>query len=108
MTIRSQSALSEPRRKLVQVIRRLHYGQILQLQILKGEPVFDPAPQVVRDIKLASDPSPRPEPRAATTELTQQFWDLFAFFDQLRDGVIDRIEIKAGQPFRVLLTETLV
>ena len=107
MTNRSLTALSAARRKLAQAIRRLHYGQILGLTLRNGEPIFDPAPQIVHDIKLASDSVPRPALRSADTPLNRQFQELFDVFDRLDSGVIDVIEVKAGQPFRVLHTQSL-
>jgi hypothetical protein len=37
--------------------------------------------------------------------LKQQVVELFAFFDELQNGIIDVLEIKHGLPFRMIVTE---
>ena len=99
------STLSPSRKTLVEVMRRLHFGQILGLHLRTGNPVFDPAPQLVRDRKLAGESLPRPDPAGEDFLLKEQIVELFRLFGEIQDGVIELIEVKDGLPFRVRHTE---
>ncbi len=101
----TKRSLPPSRRLLVELMQRLHFGQILGLRVRNGEPVLDPPPRLVHDVKLASEPAPRPTEAGADFLLKQQVVELFAYFDRLRDGVIDLIEVKHGLPFRLQHTE---
>src|SRR5438128_2216877 len=88
-------------RTLVELMRRLHYGQVQDLHVRGGQPVFDPAPRLVRDIKLVSETLPRPEAGQQDYLLKEQVLELLRYLERVRDGVIDAIEVKDGLPFRV-------
>jgi hypothetical protein len=101
----TKGALPPERQRLVELMQRLHFGQIVGLRIRTGQPVLDPLPRLIRDRKLGSEPVPR---RASPCEdflLKEQVVELFDYFDQIGDGVIDLIEIKHGLPFRLQHTE---
>jgi hypothetical protein len=86
-------------------MQRLHFGQIVGLRIVAGQPVLDPLPRFVRDRKLGSEPMPRLSSPREDFLLKEQVVELFAYFDQIGDGVIDLIEVKHGLPFRLQHTE---
>ena len=100
-------SLPSSRKTLVELMRRLHYGQILELHLRGGDPAFDPVPRLVRDVKLASEPAPRLSGGHEDFLLKQQVLELFRLFDEVQDGLIDLIEVKDGLPFRVKRTEPL-
>lgn len=101
----SKQDLPASRIELVELMQDVNFGRINQLLIRNGEPVLDPRPGIVREIKLAGENGPRPELGAADFLLKQQVVELFGFFDELCDGVIDVLEIKHGLPFRMIVTE---
>jgi len=98
-------SLSPQRKQLIRELQRINFGRIDCLMIRSGEPVLDPPPRKQVEIKFAGENGPRPELAANDFLLKQQVVELFAFFDQLQDGVIDALEIKHGLPFRVIVTE---
>lgn len=104
----SKGALLPERRRLVELMQRLHFGQIVGLHLRNGRPVLDPPPQLVRDRKLGSEPMPRSASPCEDFLLKQQVVELFAYFDEIGDGVVDLIEIKHGLPFRLQHTEPIV
>jgi hypothetical protein len=55
------SQLSVSRQALVRLCQAANHGQIQNLEIRDGEPVFSPPPFVLADIKLDSDEEPRSE-----------------------------------------------
>jgi hypothetical protein len=102
-----KSALTPARKWLVEQMQRLGFGQLCELQVRSGEPVLHPPPRVVRDVKFASEDRLPPERGQGDFLLKQQIIELFAYFDQLQDGVIDVIEVKHGLPFRLQHSDTL-
>ena len=101
----SKQDLAASRIEFVELMQSVNFGRINQLLIRNGEPVLDPRPGIVREIKLAGENGSRPELGAADFLLKQQVVELFAFFDECPDGVIDVLEIKHGLPFRMIVTE---
>lgn len=101
----SKQALSPRRATLLELMQSVNFGRIENLLVNAGEPVVAPRPVVVREIKFAGENGPRPELAANDFLLKQQVVELFAFFDQLQDGVIDVLEVKHGLPFRMIVTE---
>jgi hypothetical protein len=66
------SEISTPRQALVRLEQWIDYGQILDLEVRDREPVFDPPPTVVREIKLDADSGGRPESELADFVLCQE------------------------------------
>jgi hypothetical protein len=91
--------------RLVELMQRLHFGQILGLRIRNGQPDFAVPPRLVRDRKLGSEPTPRPISAPEDFLLKEQVVELFAYLEEIGDGVIDLIEVKHGLPFRLQHTE---
>jgi hypothetical protein len=86
-------------------MQRLHFGQIIGLRIRAGQPILDPPPRLVRDRKLGSESVPRPAEERANFLLKEQVVDLFDYFGEIGDGVIDLIDVRHGLPFRLQHTE---
>ena len=57
----TKALLSEPRRHLLEAMQRLNFGRIEGLVLRNGEPVFQPAPRIIQDIKIGGENGPRPE-----------------------------------------------
>jgi len=100
-----KSSLSPQRQHLLKVLQRINFGRIEALAFRSGEPVFSPTPRLHREIKFAGENGPRPELAAADFLLKQQVVELFDYFDQQRDGVVDVLEVKHGLPFRMIVSE---
>ena len=97
------SSLSAPRQLLVRLCQSIDYGQIMDLQILAGEPVFCPEPSVVVEIKLDGNDGPRPESKLPDFALCDEVQNLIRQIERLHSGVIQRIEVRAGIPRRILV-----
>jgi hypothetical protein len=101
----AKASLPPAGQRLVELMQRLHFGQILGLHVRGGQPVLNPLPRLVRDRKLGTEPLPRPASPREDFLLKEQVAELFDYFDQVGDGVIDLIEVKHGLPFRLQHTE---
>lgn len=84
-------------------MQEINFGRIERLEIKNGDPVFDPAPKIVREVKFGGENGPRPEVNGADFALKAQVLDLFLQMDGISSGQIAQIEIKHGLPFRMLV-----
>lgn len=105
MTATNINRLAGPQRQLVDRMTRLKFGRIEELEIRNGVPVFDPAPRVVRDIKLGGDATVYPNLSSKDFELKPQVLDLLAHLTALGDGRVECLEVKNGLPFRLVVRE---
>jgi hypothetical protein len=71
------------------------------LKIKDCDPVFDPHPLVMMDLKLDAEAGPRSEIELVDLALCREICRLMELFDELKDARVDRIEIRAGVPRRV-------
>jgi hypothetical protein len=91
--------LSRAGTRLVELLSEINFGRIHNLEVRNGDPVLDPPPLVVREVKFASSSGPRPESRLPGFALKDQHVDLFRLLAVLGDGVISVLTIKHGLPF---------
>lgn len=98
----ARSVVSLARGRLVDLMRDIGFGTVEGLIILAGQPVLRPAPRIVREVKLAGESS-CPPINADDFALKAQVIALFAQFDEIGDGRIERLEIKHGLPFRMVI-----
>lgn len=101
------SDVSPPRQALVRLCQSIDYGQILDLNIRDREPVFHPAPRVLRDIKLDFEVEVRPEVALDDFLLREEVCRLLYRLDEMVAGRIQRIEVRAGIPQRVVIEANL-
>jgi len=101
----TKSSLSESQVHLLELMQRVNFGRIEGLPVRRGEPVMDPPPRIVREIKFGGENGPRPEIAKADFELKAKVQDLFAHLEAIGDGVVRCIEIKHGLPFRMTVEE---
>ena len=99
--------LSAPRQALVRLFQSVNFGQIIGLTIRNGDPAFHPEPTVLLDVKLDADNGERPEAGLADFTLCDEVRRLLAHLDQLRNGTVERIEVRSGVPRRVIIERRL-
>jgi cytosine/adenosine deaminase-related metal-dependent hydrolase len=105
-TIAVKSDLSAPRRRMVELMQELGFGRIETLLVRAGDPVLNPPPRVVREVKLGGQNAPRDERALADFALKAHVLELFDELDRLGDGVIDVLTIKHGLPFTMHVSQT--
>jgi hypothetical protein len=96
------SGLSPARRALVRLCQRINFGQIQNLHVQDGDPAFERRPVVLIDEKLDSGDAPRPEGELPDFVLPAELFRLFARLDEMNNGMIERLEVRAGIPRRVI------
>ena len=97
------SQLSASRRTLVRLCQDVNFGQIQDLHVRNSDPLWDPAPTVLAEVKLDVEEAPRPEGDLADFKLSSEVQRLMHRLDQLRDGRIERIDVREGIPRRLLV-----
>jgi len=75
--------------------------------IENGDPVFHPEPTVLLDVKLDVDEGERQEADLPDFALRVEVRRLMARLDQLKNGRIERIEVRSGIPRRVVIERRL-
>lgn len=100
-----KGGLSMSRRRLVELMQDINFGRLEDVHVCDAEPVLDPAPGIVREIKFGGDNGPRPELHTDDFLLKSQIVEMFAHLDRVRDCHIETLEIKHGLPFRMLVRE---
>ena len=103
-----KGALSATQARLVKLMQAVNFGRIQGLTIRTGRPVFDPPPRVVREIKFGGENGPRPETAKTDFVLKERVRELFAHLEAMGDGVVRRIEVKHGLPFKMTVEEVIV
>ena len=103
----TKSSLSTSQKRLLEAMQKMNFGRIENLSIRGGEPVLNPAPRVVKDVKLGADNGARPELESDDFALKREHIELFENLKQLGNGTIECIEIKAGLPFRITIEQPM-
>lgn len=99
------ASLPPARERLVRLMQELNFGFVEGLVVRHGEPVFDPPPRVVHEIKFGGENGPRPEAAKEDFALKAQVRELVAQLEALGDAVVRRIEVKHGLPFKMTIEE---
>jgi hypothetical protein len=99
--------LSAPRQALVRLFQSVNFGHILNVAIENGDPVYHPGPSVMLDVKLDADECERQEADLPDFALRDEVRRLMARLDQLKNGRIERIEVRSGIPRRVVIERRL-
>jgi len=99
------ASLSPAGERLVRLMQELNFGQVLDLIVRDGEPVLDPPPRVVREVKFGGENGPRPEAAKDDFALKAQVREMLAQLEALGDSVVACIEVKHGLPFKMTVEE---
>lgn len=101
----TKAALSVPRSQLLELLQRINFGSIERMPVQSGQPVLDPPPAIVYEVKFGAENGSRIELEKDDFALKSQMIEFFRYLDELGDGVIELLEIKHGLPFRMFIRE---
>ncbi len=99
------SDLSAAQAKLVRECQRLNFGRIEQLAIHDGEPVVDPPPKVVQEIKFGGHNGARSEAEMEDFVLREEVREMVDFLAERKSGMINVLHVKHGLPFSMHFSE---
>ncbi len=100
--------LSSGRQELVRLFQSINYGCIQSLDLRHGEPLLAcPGPMVLVDVRLDSEESARDEIALLDFALCAELCRLMSLLDQVGNGKISKIEVRAGIPRRVTVEKQL-
>ena len=97
------SKLSPARQVLVRLCQTINHGSIENLEVKDSEPIFDPLPVVLKDLKLDADEGPRPELTLTDFVVSSEVMRLLGLLDEMKCGTIRHVEVRAGIPRRILV-----
>jgi hypothetical protein len=100
--------LSAFRQLLVRLCQATNYGSIHHLEIRDSEPVFNPPPLVLVELKLDAEERARPEVELVDFNHSDEVVRLMDRLDELRNAMIECIEVRAGIPRRVIVERRLM
>jgi len=95
--------LSAPRRHLVRLCQSTNYGHLQDLAIEFHEPILSPESVVLVDVRLDSEDTARRELALGDFVLCREICRLMSVLDQVGNGKISRLEVRAGIPRRIIL-----
>jgi len=98
------SSLGQDPRRLIALMQRIGFGRIDSLRVVGGQPVFDPPPRVIREVKLGAVRSSLEHDASADFTVKRAFVDLLAEFVAV-DTANVAIEIRHGLPVRLIVEE---
>jgi hypothetical protein len=101
------SKLSPARQALVRICQAVNFGEIQGVLVRDADPVFSPAPVMLVDVKLDADEGPRPERDLTDFELPDEVRRLLCRLNKIQNGMIERIEVRAGVPRRIVFKSSL-
>ena len=103
--VRSKRDLTPNQARLLEMMQQKNFCRIENLHIRAGEPLFDPHPRVIREVKLGGENGSRPEAGIGDFSLKRQVQDLLVQLDRVGDGVIEVLVVKHGLPFSMQVIE---
>ena len=101
----TKQSLSPSQRRLLGLMQRISFGRIEALVVRDGQPVFDPPPRVIREVKFGGENGPRPEVAKQDFALKAQVREFFEHLNELDNATIRSVEIKHGLPFKMTVEE---
>ena len=100
------SMLSQARQVLVRVCQAVNFGQIRDIRLQDGDPILQSA-CVLAEERLDRPAESRSEIGLNDFELCEEWCRLLNRIDQMCNGKIERIEVRAGIPRRVVFESWL-
>lgn len=92
-------------RQCIRLMQTLNFGRIDGLVVRGGQPILDPPPEIVREVRFGAENGPRPEAAIEDFLLKAPVVEFFDQLSRLGDGIVESLEVKHGLPFRMTVRE---
>ena len=89
--------LSPNQKRLMDLIGSIPFGQIQNLHLCCGHPIFHPAPEVIEDYKINT----KSAKQASLDERAKKWRAFFGYLENIGTGTVRSIEIQNRAPFRI-------
>ena len=103
----TKHSLTPAQTRLLSLMQEMNFGRIEGMAVVNGQPVFDPPPRIVRQVKFCSENGPRRERNLNEFNLREQVIELFDAIARMGNGTVESIEVKHGLPFLMNLEEAV-
>jgi len=90
------------------MLQAINFGELQRIQVRDADPTFDETSVVILDVKLDKEESPRSELDLTDFALSAEVLRLMSRLDDLKNGIIHRLEIRAGVPRRLVFESRLL
>ena len=87
------------------MMQTIHFGRMENIVVRDGQPLFEPPPKIIREIKFGGENSLRRKLNSNDFLLKTQVLQLFRQLEKLGDGTVQSLEVKHGLPFRMIVEE---
>jgi len=101
----TKRSLSPARQRLVELMQEINFGRIEGLTVLDGEPVFDPAPRVFREIRFGAENAAHPARDRNNFPLKKEHIELFDQLDRERSATVEQLIVNNGLPRRMTVAD---
>src|SRR5262245_43288167 len=91
------SAVSPRRQRLIKVCQALNFGVTCSMRLENGDPMLAGASMLVEE-RLDLPEESRPEIRLDEFNLSKEWRRLLSRFDDIQNGIIERLDVRAGLP----------
>lgn len=105
VAIATKADLTPAGARLVKLMQGINFGCIEMLVVRDGEPVLNPPPRVIREVKFGGDNGRRLEASLSGFVLKKDVVELLSQITNLGNATIRSIEIKHGLPFKMTIEE---
>lgn len=99
--------LSNSQRFLLNVMQSIRYGQIANLGICDGQPVFTQRTHTYHMLKFGSTGNDDNPDFSDDYELKKQVVEMFETFEMMNNGKVLLLEIQDGLPFDMFFEEDI-
>lgn len=83
--------------------QEIGFGKIVNFSVQEGDPVILAATEILVDVKLDANDSPRRERDSGDFELSAEVERLLSKFDAIQNGMVDHLVVRAGIARRIVL-----
>ena len=101
----TKAALTPAKRQLIELLQTLNFGRLEELRIRHGEPVLEPRPRVVHEIKFGADNGPHAMRATEDFVLKAAVREFLAQLAVRPNGTIRWLEVRHGLPCRMAFEE---
>ena len=107
-TRRNPKTNTKTSHRLIDLMEVICFGRIEELVIREGEPVFSPEPRVFREVRFGRPHRQTADRDEKEFDIDKLHAELMGEFARIGNGVVECLEFKHGNPFRMTVRDAAV